>query len=408
MSDNKLLEGLEYIDADLIEAADQIPHKGKKTPATYMYGIVLGLAAVAAIVLLSFLWKGHGANTQSDIHMGGLKTTTAYQAPSQNSQQETTSNTKQEARPTTPAYPDSTHFLTLDVNPSVQFAVQEGLVIDCIALNDDGERILTGLDLAGMTMEEALPKVLEELIQQGYLATKDHAPVMLYSARGDENAQELLHIAAVTTQNTLTEQKIETFIVTQEIDNAENVIRLAELYGVSVGKMQYVLNILQKEAEISLEEASDMSIIELFGLDIEKRLIEPPYKVGDYDEYGEKVLFVGSVESYVGYVPWGELSEEYKNELSQIYTPEALAILSMPRVWSTMPNVVGLPADEALNLLYSRNIAPCIGYEDSAMAREEGYTDGTCFMQDTPQGWRTNSDACVHIWILISEGDKNK
>ena len=299
--------------------------------------------------------------------------------------------------------PDNFSYLTLDVNPSVQFAVEAGLIVDCIALNDDGERILSDLQLAGIPVEEALTLVLAEMIEQGYLAEEEHAPVMLLSARGSADSQALLHTAVLAAKKTLTEKNVETFIVTQEIDNTKAVERLAKLYGVSVGKMQYVLDILEEQAEISLEEASSRSIIELFGMDIEKRLIDPPYKVGDYDEYGEKVLFVGSVESYVGYIPWEELSDEYKHELSQMYTPEALAILSQPRVWTTMPNVVGLSADDALALLYSRNIAPLICYEDNPNARAAGFDDGACFKQDIPQGWRWNSDAAVHIWILVPE-----
>ena len=85
----------------------------------------------------------------------------------------------------------------------------------------------------------------------------------------------------------------------------------------------------------------------------------------------------------------------------EMYTPEALEILAMPRVWTTMPNVVGLPEQEALELLYSRKIAPCICYEYNAGAWAAGYTEGMCFQQDKPQGHRHNSDACVYIWILL-------
>ena len=305
--------------------------------------------------------------------------------------------------PNIPTRHEGVSYLIVDVNPSLRLAVENGLVVELLALNDDGERILTELSVTGLPVEAVMEQIVSELIAQGYLAAEGHAPVMLLSAEGVEGSQEMLFAAVNAAKETLTRQEVETFIVTQEVADDATVTMLAEQYGVSVGKMQYVLNLLREESDISLEEASAYTIMELFSMDIERRLIEPPYKVGDYDEYGEKVLFVGSVESYVGYVPWDELSEEYKAELASMYTPEALAILAMPRVWTTMPNVVGLSADEALQLLYSRNLAPMICYEDSADARAEGYTDGTCFAQAVPQGWRWNSDACVHIWILVSD-----
>ena len=308
-----------------------------------------------------------------------------------------------------PVLIDAESYLTIDINPSFQLAIENSAVVGVLAVNDDGERILEGLELNGLSVEDALKIVIDRLISEGYLASDESkAPVLLLSAKGNESSSQLLEEAVTVTTDQLAINKLETFIVTQRIEDEELVTQLAREYGVSAGKMQYVLNLLEQEADLTIENASAMTIVELFGVDIEKRLIQPPYKVGDYDEYGELVLYAGTVESYAGYVPWEKLSKEYKDELAQMYTPEALAILAMPRVWTTVPNVVGLPADEALELLYSRNIAPCICYMDSTKARELGYTDGTCYEQDIPQGWRWNSDACIHIWILIDEGKNDE
>lgn len=386
MKDHDLLKGLDCIDAALIEAADQIPEKRKKKVV-----IVWHAAAVAMVALIAFVVTIAGTwGTPGPAYIHNPTVTPSTPA--------------QPADPQVPVTMDAATYLTLDVNPSVQFSIEDGLVTGCVALNDDGEYILADLDLAGITIEEALPLVIDEMIKQGYMAKTDHAPVMLLSAKGGKSG-ELLYTAMTAAREELLKKEVETFIVTQQIHDSE-AEQLAKLYGVSVGKMQYVLDILERESGLSLEEASSKGIVELFSLDIEKRLIEPPYKVGDYDEYGEKVLFVGSVESYVGYVPWDELSEEYKNTLQELYTPEALEILAKPRIWTTVPNVVGMSADEALALLYSRNIAPKIHYEDSASARQAGYTDGTCFHQDIPQGWRWNSDAAIQISILIPENQE--
>lgn len=410
MNGNDFLDSMAHIDNDLIQAAGRSPAKKAKPMAKSW---IAAAACAAVLLLLLGLFPG-GQISQDPMEDILLAPTTTMPQPTVLSPMEPIVTAPaptevppadvqepSEPEPTMPVCPTNVSYLTVDVNPSLRLTVENGLVVELLALNDDGEKILTELSVTGLPVEEAMAKIVAELIAQGYLASDGHAPVMLLSAQG--SSPELLFTAVNAAKDTLTEKQVETFIVTQQVADDATVTMLAQQYGVSVGKMQYVLNILQEETDISLEEASACTILELFSMDIEKRLIEPPYKVGDYDEYGEKVLFVGSVESYVGYVPWEELSEEYKNELASMYTPEALAILAMPRVWTTMPNVVGLPADEALQLLYSRNLAPMICYEDSAQARAEGFTDGTCFAQAVPQGWRWNSDACVHIWILISE-----
>lgn len=395
MKGEEILEQLEFVDLDLVQDAESIPVKAGRKYRKWVLAACISVVLAAALVpALLGIRQTSDAKDAQGIQLNGQQTS----GPS----------SSQPPQASQPAEGRNLNFLTLDINPSLQLAVENGVVVEVLALNDDGERIFDGLSLTGMGVEDALPLVIDALIEQGYLAAAEHAPVMLLSARGAEGAQELLETATGITRGALEEKKVETYIVTQRIEDVHTVERLADQYGVPVGKMQYVLNILRQEADLTLEEASACTILELFGLDVERRLIEPAYKVGEYDEYGEMILWVGDVEDYLGYLPWEELSQEYKEELKQMYTPEALEILAMPRVWTTMPNVVGLPEHEALELLYSRKIAPCICYEYNADAWAAGYTAGMCFQQDKPQGHRHNSDACVYIWILLPKENTPK
>lgn len=410
MTGNDFLEKMEMLDADLVEAADEMPVKPARNVLWKCCAAAACVCLLGGAVLVS-AWVGIKPEERpsGDLLVQGSEFATDNQ---QDGTQEITPNTQQivtgtEEEPSSeteePVILANASYLTFDINPSFQLTIDEGIVVDYLAINDDGEDILKNIEVIGKKVEDALPLVIGELVEQGYLAKKDYAPVMLLSARGGDEASQLLEEAVFISQDALVEKEVEVFIVAQQIENPDELEVLAEKYGVSVGKMQYVLNILREESNLSVEDATAYTVIELFGMDIEKRLIEPPYKVGDYDEYGEKVLFVGSVESYVGYVPWDKLPEEYKKELEAMYTPEALEILAKPRVWTTMPGAVGLPADEALELLYSRNLAPMICYEDNPNARIAGYKDGMVFKQDIPQGTRWASDSCVHIWILVSE-----
>ncbi len=290
--------------------------------------------------------------------------------------------------------------LNLDVNPSLQFAVLDGVVTNLIALNDDGKEILNGVDLSGMTVEKALPIVVKMLIQNGYLASEDQAPVMLLSTRGDQNAEELLLKAMTATTQALTENEIGSYVITQEIEDYEAVAELAKEHGVSVGKMQYALNVLREEKDLSVEEASNRTIVELFAMDIESRLIESPYKVGDVDEYGETVLRVYEAETSIGYTPPAELTDDYLKGLAVLYHPRSLEILLAPRVWSTMPNLIGLTEPEVLDLMCERNLSVRFAYFYDEQLVEQGMEYGTCFYQDIEQGTRWNSDAGVHAHIL--------
>ena len=297
-------------------------------------------------------------------------------------------------------------YLTLDINPSLQFVVEDGKVVSCLAINDEGAEILADIALEGLTVEQALPVVLNKLIELGYIAGADgSAPVLLLAAYDSSGTVELLDTAAAVVSDTLAEQNIFSRVIMQQITDLEYVELLAEQYHVSAGKMQYVLNLIRRERALSLEEASDRTIVELFSMDIEQRLIEPEYKIGEYDQYGEKVLYGPGIEvPYKGWV-WEDFSTEYQDSLLEIYSPEDLAMLARDRIWTTMPNVVGLTDTEACALLRSREIVPRVIYENSLDAREKGFVDGQCFEQDVEQGMRWNSDASIFIWVLTSEGE---
>lgn len=293
-------------------------------------------------------------------------------------------------------------YLTIDVNPSIRFVIEDGKVTECVAVNDDAQPILADLDLAGKSLQEAMPLVIAALVDQGYLAQQEQAPVLLVAAYGGEQSVEFLETATQVAKESLESQQIDTFIVSQQVINVETVKKLAQQYGVSEGKMQYVLNLLAEESSISLEEATTSTVVELFGMDIARRLVEPRYKVGEYDEYGEKVLYAGWPEHMNGYIPWEELPESYKEELESLYAPEDLAILAQPREWTTVPDVTGLPAAEAKALMNSRKIAVRVIYEDDPRAlMGKECEPGTCFGQDVTPGMRWNTDASVAIWVYV-------
>lgn len=377
MKNDDFLKALSYVDEDMIEKADEVPQKAQ-------WPKILAAAACLALVVLTSVWLfGRPPVTQTSV----VQITPAGES----------------LQTDIPAHTNTLCYLTLDVNPSVQLTVEDGKVVACVALNDDAEPILEDLELEGLTVEEAVPLVLEALIQAGYLAAENYAPVLLLAAHGGDASVEVLEKATQATQESLVEQNVASFVVSQQVINPETVEKLAKQYGVSVGKMQYVLNLVGEENEEDLSKLTGSTIIELFGMDIEKKLVEPQYKVGEYDEYGEKVLYVGYSESMNGYTPWEDLEEWYKEELYILYSPADIEILKQPRQWVTVPNVVGMTEEEARELLNSRNIAVRVDYWDDPEYRELGYENGVCYRQDPVQGWRLNTDAPVFLTVMATK-----
>lgn len=373
MKHDEFLNAMSYVDEDLIEKADEAPKKAQ-------WPKVLAAAACLALVVLASVWL--------------LGKPPATQAPTMQ-----TPTTGENVQVNIPTDTTTLCYLTMDVNPSIQFAVEDGKVVACIALNDDAEPILEDLELEGLTVEEAVPLVLEALIEEGYLANENYAPVLLLAAHGGDASVEVLEKATQAAQESLVEQEVASFVVSQQVVNPETVEKLAKQYGVSVGKMQYALNLVNEENGENLSELTGSTIVELFGMDIEKKLVEPRYKVGEYDEYGEKVLYVGYSEGMNGYTPWEDLEEWYKETLYLLYSPADIEIMKQPRVWTTVPNVVGLTEAEARALMNSRNIPVRVSYYDDPLCREQGIEYGICYRQDVSPGMRWHSDAQVTLMV---------
>lgn len=299
---------------------------------------------------------------------------------------------------------DDLLYVTIDINPSVEFTVKGQTVIAFKAYNDDGAEILKDEEYCGKHLSSVIPAFMEKLMEEGYLKPGDDLSVLLISARGstDSAIEALLDTVVDIAEKTLSEEQIQACLLAEPILDAQKAEEMAELYGVSPGKIQYLMNIFEYDMDLVPEDAAEFALVELFRIDMKRRLYPPKYQVGEYDEYGELVLYVSIYEEpNHQYVPFEALSKEEQAELKRNYSQEDLDIMFAPRVWTTMPNVVGLPKQEAIDLLHSRNIAVRITYVHSLdhLVSGDGFKRGDCVKQEFKPGRRHNSDAIVTIWV---------
>ncbi|MFW6284735.1 MAG: anti-sigma-I factor RsgI family protein, partial [Bacillota bacterium] len=83
-------------------------------------------------------------------------------------------------------------YLTVDINPSVEFIVNEDDEIESYtALNEDGEVVIADLDLEGKDYDEAMDLYLEEATELGYIdVDADDNAVQISTNEDDEEATE--------------------------------------------------------------------------------------------------------------------------------------------------------------------------------------------------------------------------
>ncbi len=147
-----------------------------------------------------------------------------------------------------------TYTVSLDVNPSIEFVVTDGLVTDVNAFNDDGAAIMLAVDVVGKTAEEAVRLCVAAMINEGYIAAGEDEPYLIVTvSNGDrlvvEDAAELLEKAA---EGVLGLQNIECKIRSAYVP--DSVAAEAAALNLSTGRYIVIKVVAEKEG-LTIEEA---------------------------------------------------------------------------------------------------------------------------------------------------------
>lgn len=164
------------------------------------------------------------------------------------------------------AYYTPYSYVSLDVNPSIEYSLNRfDYVIDCTAVNGDGEEILENLNLRNKNIEKAIKATVKEITAQGYLSENELGGIVITaSCTDEEKADELAQELEEDTQEAIQEENVDADIIAEGV-GAERVAEAREL-GVTPGK----LNLVQKlqasvvdDEEIVVEEWLDRPVKEI-------------------------------------------------------------------------------------------------------------------------------------------------
>lgn len=139
------------------------------------------------------------------------------------------------------AYATPTSYVSVDINPSVELAVNAlGRVVD-IQANDDGEAILEGLDLENMKVDKAVSLIVDAAAEQGFLEEDGTSIVSITVATDDkETEDELTEDAEEGAREALEKNQVAAEVSQAAISIARR--EAAWEIGISPGKM----NLYQK------------------------------------------------------------------------------------------------------------------------------------------------------------------
>ena len=157
---------------------------------------------------------------------------------------------------------DAAALVSIGVNPSIELEVDaDERIIIARALNDDGKKVLSGMKLEGTDLNTGVNAIVGSMLKNGYIDELRNS--VLVSVSGDGSI-DTAALEAKLMQEVSSALDGAGAVVAQNLDDIDDDTRkLAERYGISVGKAAFIEKIIELNPTLKVEELAPLSINEL-------------------------------------------------------------------------------------------------------------------------------------------------
>jgi uncharacterized membrane protein YkoI len=158
-----------------------------------------------------------------------------------------------------------TSVVSIDVNPGIELSIgKNDTVKKAVATNDDGARILEGLELANVDVDTAVSAIIGEMLKAGYISTDANSVLITVDTKSGEGEELRKHLTDSVTE-LLKAQSIDaavmTQIITDEVDDA--VKALAKENQMSQGKARLICELVTRGGAHTFDELKALTVNEL-------------------------------------------------------------------------------------------------------------------------------------------------
>ena len=161
--------------------------------------------------------------------------------------------------------PDS--HIYLDINPSIHITTNKrDNVIDLVAINNDAIGIIEGIEYKGKDLDIVTEEIMNSIVDKSYFNNDyDVMLVSVYNKDSEKSKNQVDKLNRVI-KNKLDANNAHPIILSQSLDKSNTVEEFAEEYGVSIGKMTYIRNLIIQNPELKTEELVYLSLNELIKI----------------------------------------------------------------------------------------------------------------------------------------------
>ncbi|MDO5445641.1 MAG: PepSY domain-containing protein [Eubacteriales bacterium] len=154
--------------------------------------------------------------------------------------------------------------IMLDVNPSIEIRLNRSeQVLSVLPLNEDAKVVVGDMDFSGSSLDVTVNALIGSMLRNGYIS--DIANSILVSVDSDDPADgQAIQTKLMTKIDAILESgNVSGAVLGQTVTNDEEILRLAEQYGITSGKAKLIWQITQQNTLYSFADLVSLSINEL-------------------------------------------------------------------------------------------------------------------------------------------------
>ena len=154
---------------------------------------------------------------------------------------------------------------TIDVNPGIRVYVKsDDTVIAVEATNEDGEAVVSELEIADMNYEAVVEEVIDKMEEKGFLEGEESS-VLISVEKKEMEVSEKLHEKI---EKTFEKHGKRASVIEQELDALDKEIEkaigdMAKKYNISEGKAHLIEKIREEFPELSEDELAELKVNDL-------------------------------------------------------------------------------------------------------------------------------------------------
>jgi hypothetical protein len=157
--------------------------------------------------------------------------------------------------------------VVLEINPAVEMVLNENNEVEYVnSLNEDGDVLLSEINLEGMDVDEAIDEIIEESTDLGFIdPNAEETVVDVTTVTEDEEAdEELGEKIKKHVDDAFVERGMHGYSQMKKM--TQDIIIEAETLGISAGKLRLIKQAQELDPDLTLEAAIAMKVSELTHL----------------------------------------------------------------------------------------------------------------------------------------------